>query len=469
MAGPLHMGAVGAGVSALGLMGASFFGLRNSIAKAVASSHEALVQANTDALTGALTRAFFLHALADMFAGKNEPVFGYIHLDMDNLKVINDGSGHAAGDAAIRHLMSRVRAVLPDALIGRLGGDEFGIALPGIGDKDVIIEKCERIRAALHEPVVIEGRYTRVTATMGIAVAPEDAGTVDEIVTRADLALYQGKSQGRDMVVPFEREMMVDKRHRRFIERELRAAILMNELTVYYQPIYDACYNRLLYHEALVRWEHPVRGIVSPGAFIPIAEKSDLIDKLGDWVLRRVCEEMDRLDAPMVSVNVSVAQLRRSNFASRFAEILQETGIAGERLIVEVTETVPLATDGVEKTNLDALKALNVQMAIDDFGAGNASVSYLKRTSFDVLKIDRSYVTGIADNKLDYMMVEAMCRIAKAADMQVVAEGVETSAQLVALRRLGCIGVQGFLLGHPQPLKRIIAERDGTERAITAA
>jgi EAL domain-containing protein (putative c-di-GMP-specific phosphodiesterase class I) len=293
-----------------------------------------------------------------------------------------------------------------------------------------------------------------LSATIGIAAFPGDASHVDDLVSKADLALYRGKRNGRRQVVMFDPDMLADERHVRFIERELRAAILMNEIELFYQPIFGADGATLRSYEALVRWNHPVRGMISPADFVPIAEQSDLIDMLGEWVIRRACTDLDALGIP-VSVNVSSNQLRRAEFAGRFAEIVAETGASGSQLIAEITETVPLNAGAVERANIDALRALGVRIAIDDFGAGHASLQYLRAIPFDVLKIDRSYTAELESRQVDGAIIAAICTIARAIKVDVIAEGVETEAQLKLLQAAGCTAFQGFLLGRPLPLWKL--------------
>ncbi len=253
------------------------------------------------------------------------------------------------------------------------------------------------------------------------------------------------------MVVAFDAAMLGDERHRRFVERELRAALLLDELELHYQPVFDSERN-ITSHEALVRWRHKVRGIISPAAFIAIAEESDLIDKVGEWVLRRACQDLPQLRTP-VAVNVSPAQLRHADFAPRFAELLAETNTDPHDIIVEITETVPLQAQGIELANVDALRALGVRIAIDDFGAGHASLQYLRGFAFDIIKIDRTYVSSLGRSRVDAIIVAAICDIARALPVEVVAEGVETEEQFALLRAAGCTRYQGFLLGRPAPLR----------------
>jgi diguanylate cyclase (GGDEF)-like protein len=466
----LMMGIAGLCVAVIaGVLVAGHRSLGELVKKATRLEEQSVSQIHLDSLTGAMIRSRFLDAMKSTMRRSQSQSLGYVQVDMDNLKSLNDGSGHKTGDAALAHLVATIQAILPDAIVGRLGGDEFGILITGYDKKSAIKRVCEQILKELDVPFMVEGRTVRVGATMGIACVPEDATSSDELMSKADLALYRGKKSGRNMVVVFEEEMHQDERHRRFVERELRAAILMNELEVHYQPIVSAKTLQPRSYEALVRWNHSVRGLIPPSEFIHVAEKSDLIDKLGDWMLSQVCADFAKLDAPCVSINVSAVQLRRSDFAERFGAILEKTGIAGEKVVVEVTETVPLAGGGCEKANLDGLRALGVKIAIDDFGAGNASLAYLKGFSFDVLKIDRSYVKDVVENRLDSMMVSAVCRLARTAGMIVVAEGVETEEQFKLLRSLGCTSLQGYLLGRPQPLRQIIADRSSGARSQLAA
>lgn len=456
------------GISAWILLFWGYEQLKVNITQSEVRNRAEIATANRDSLTGALTRAHFLRALKEViFLGAKTPV-AYIQLDMDHLKLINDGSGHGAGDAALCALVSRLRAALPDAIIGRMGGDEFGIAVLGHDNTAAISKVCYQILDDLARPILVDGRHIKLGATMGFALFPKDGMTTDEVISKADLALYKGKNQGRGLVVAFDDTLHADERHRRFVERELRAAILLNQLELHYQPIFSADGKTLRSYESLVRWNHPVRGLIPPFEFIHIAEMSDLIDKLGDWVLKRACSDIDVLEAPSIGVNVSAAQLKRTDFSERFKSILHETGVSGDRIVVEITETVPLMSGGAELKNLDALRALDIRIAIDDFGAGNASLDYIKRFSFDVLKIDRSYVESVTSNRIDAMTVGAISRIARAAGMLVVAEGIETEEQCVLLQNLGCTALQGYLLGRPQSLHWHLSQR-AKKTSISAA
>mgnify|MGYP001000592311 CR=1 FL=1 len=426
--------------------------MRRRIRDAEEAIATALASAHRDALTGTFTRSYFLAALRNHARrGALEPL-GYLQIDMDNLKVLNDSAGHGAGDAALVALTRTLAALMPGAVIGRLGGDEFGVVIPGHDNKPALRRLGEELLRRLDEPVNIGGRPTRLSATIGVAVAPQDSDDADALIAMADLALYEGKRTGRGRVVAFDADMMGDERHRRFVERELRAAILMDELELHYQPVVDAATGAVRSHEALVRWRHQVRGMIAPAQFVPIAEQSNLIDRLGEWVLRRACADLPALGGLPLAVNVSPAQLRRPDFAERFAAILAETGTDPALLVVEVTETVPLTSGGTERANLAALRAMGVRIAIDDFGAGHASLHYLRGLDFDIIKIDRTYVANFAGNRIDALIVSAICEIARTLRLEVVAEGIETEEQRRMLTEAGCTALQGYLLGRPAPM-----------------
>jgi diguanylate cyclase (GGDEF)-like protein len=449
----ISAGSVAGSVAVLTLLVLGHRRLRRQIAAATNATQQIMASAHRDALTGVFTRSFFLQTLREAVYHGSETCLGYMQLDMDNLKVLNDSAGHAAGDAALVHLTRTVAELIPTAVIGRLGGDEFGIAIFGHDNKPALRRLGEEILRRLDKPLLIGGRPVRLSATIGLALAPLDAVEVDELISKADLALYKGKKVGRHTVVPFDPDMLGDERHRRFVERELRAALLLDELEVHYQPVFGPD-MAVRSHEALVRWRHKVRGMIPPAQFVPIAEESDLIVKLGEWVLRRVCLDLPLLGSETVAVNVSPAQLRHSDFAPRFSAILEEAGPDPRQIVVEITETVPLTAGAVETANLAALRALGVRIAIDDFGAGHASLQYLRGFAFDIIKIDRTYVANIGSNRIDAMIVGAICDIARSLPVMVIAEGVETEEQLRCLRAAGCTGFQGYLLGRPQPLPR---------------
>lgn len=464
----LAVSLAGAGLSGLGLLIVvvlGYFSLRRALVLAEARRRDLVDSLNRDALTGVFTRKYFLDRLRELVRQSDRVPVAYVQIDMDHLKAINDGTGHAAGDQALVRLARTIEELMPGAVIGRLGGDEFGLALPGVSSKSALKRLGDRLLEELDRPRPLAGRDMRLSATMGIAAAPEDAGDADTLISKADLALYKGKNNGRGAVVAFDRELLTEERHQRFVERELRAAILMDELELHYQPV-RTVEGKLRSVEALVRWRHSVRGMISPAAFVPIAEQSDLIARLGQWVLRRACADFPRLGVPAVAVNVSAAELRNPDYAASFAEEIAGAGLSGESFIVEITETAPLQKNSAERKNLEFLRALGVRIAVDDFGAGHASLGYLRDLSFDIIKIDRAYVAEITSRPVDSMIVQSICRIAAGLGVAVIAEGVETPEQHKVLAELGCTGFQGYLLGHPQPLEAVLAAES---RAVAAA
>ena len=449
----LPAGALAAGILLLGILLYGHRWLSRRLAAIADQAWETRALANRDSLTGVFNRAHFIDVLSSqVYHGADRPV-GYLQIDMDNLKILNDTAGHGAGDAALVHLARVLERVVPGASIGRLGGDEFGVVISGHDNKAALKRLGEELLRQLEQPITIAGRPTRLSASIGVALSPQDAVDPVDLISKADLALYKGKKAGRRAVACFDPDMLGDERQRRFVERELRAAVLMDELELHYQPIFDARRSVRSY-EALVRWRHPVRSMIAPGHFIPIAEETDLIDKLGEWVLRRVCRDLWKMGGSPAALNVSPMQLRRADFAERFAAVLTETGTDPRRIIVEITETVPLQAGQRELANISALRALGVRIAIDDFGAGHASLQYLRGFAFDIIKIDRSYVANLGENRIDGMIVSAICDIARSLPVEVIAEGIETQLQLDQLRLAGCTGFQGYLLGRPERLIR---------------
>lgn len=438
----------------LAIVGATYFWFRSSLRHLIKLQEIRLAVVYTDALTGAMARAQFLSRMKATLAEAPKRSLGYIHLDMDNLKVINDSYGHKAGDAALRHLVTILRAVAPDGVVGRLGGDEFAVLIRDAASREALENMAREMLERLNKPVDLHGLYLQLSATIGLAFAPEDGDCVETLLTNADLALYVGKENGRGKVVPFDKDMSADEGYRRFVQRELRGALNLNQLDVHYQPIVDILGNDVGCYEALIRWEHPYRGFISPAHFIPIAERSSLIDRLGEWVLARVCRDLPELGAASVSVNVSLVQLRRPEFAARFLSILAEHGTPSGMIVVEITETVRLTSNAVEMRNLETLMTAGIRVSIDDFGSGATSLDYLRRLRFDAIKIDRSYITNIVNDPVGMALIAAICSIGRALDIRVVAEGVETEEQFRLLQAAGCTHLQGYLFGKPRALAR---------------
>ncbi|MGL5447260.1 MAG: putative bifunctional diguanylate cyclase/phosphodiesterase [Rhabdaerophilum sp.] len=408
--------------------------------------------ASIEPMTGALHRAAFLAVLKQRLRESADMPVGYVQIDMDNLKAINDSYGHQVGDAALRHLVRMIQQELPSSVVGRLGGDEFALLLHNFGTKNDLVQASERLIATMSKPTEIGGVCLQVSATMGVVVAPDDSDFIESIMAYADLALYAGKHAGRNRAVAYEASMAAEEAYRRFIERELREALYLHQLHLLYQPIFEIASSEPVAYEALLRWHHPFRGVISPVSFIPIAERSGLIQMIGEWVLRQACRDHVRLGGKPVSINVSAAQLRSPNFTPRFLEILAEECAPASAIIVEVTETVEIRSSVIEHRNIAELCEAGIEIAIDDFGAGFTSLDYLKRFAFSAIKIDRSYISNIHENVIDRTLVCAIANIGRALNVRVVAEGVETEEQRLSVLAAGCTHVQGFLMGRPQSL-----------------
>jgi diguanylate cyclase (GGDEF)-like protein len=417
-------------------------------------SHElrSLIEAsNTDHVTGVMARTPFIERMRDVVRRSKAQKVLFLQVDLDYLKQINDAYGHATGDQVLAHLAATLRRLWPDALIGRIGGDEFGVLLSDAGEIAAVEATLATLQVQLTETISVNGRSIRVSASVGYSASPGDSPIPSELMALADLALYEAKKT-RGVAVPFRAELLVDARARRFLVRELKAAILLDQLEVHYQPVVGIDGITRTGFEALVRWRHPVRGLISPERFIPVAEGSTLIDDLGEWVLRRVVRDFPRLGVPRAGVNVSPVQLRSPGFAQRFLSIIEEGGLVPGDIVVELTESCLLSPGLYERTNLDLLKAAGIRLALDDFGTGYASLQYLREFKADYIKLDKSYVQGAVDNPVELVFVTAILSIARSLDLVILAEGVETRAQFDLMTDVGCTLFQGYLTGRPAPL-----------------
>ena len=406
-----------------------------------------------DALTDLPNRAALDEQLARTLASaaRSGGQFAVLSIDLDRFKQVNDLCGHSTGDKVLRIVAKRLQAVAQGAFIARVGGDEFIATtdlLPLPSSAELL---ARRLRDALERDVELQGQSFDLDVSVGIAVYPRDGDTEITLLANADAALYRAKHEGRGAIRLFTAAMDQQLRYRRGLERDLRSAVDNNELFLEYQPQYHRDGN-LIGYEALVRWRHPERGIVPPGEFIPIAEESQLIGVIGEWVLREACREAARWEEPLqIAVNVSAVQFRRDDLHALVRSVLGETGISPERLELEITEGVLIQNIARATSVLNALKSLGVRIAIDDFGTGYSSLSYLEAFPIDRIKIDRSFVASLGRTQRSLMIVRAVIGLAHGLGVPALAEGVETVEQLEALRAEGCDDMQGFLLGRPQP------------------
>ncbi|GGD91682.1 hypothetical protein GCM10011390_08030 [Aureimonas endophytica] len=378
-----------------------------------------------------------------------------LYIDLDRFKPINDTYGHPVGDRVLGEIADRLRRLLKDdQIVARVGGDEFVIAAPNLGDEE-IETLCLRLLASLSAPIRHEDAELAVTASIGIAIAPSDATSADELLRCADAALYRSKQDGRNIYSYYSLERHERIAAHRSLAEEMRRGISVGEFFLEYQPRYETNSRAIRSVEALVRWAHPERGRISPADFIPLAERSGLIVPLGEWILRTACQTVAPLDGIGVSVNVSPVQFRDDDLVAIVASALAESGLAGSRLELEITEGVLMEDAERARGIIGELKALGVKLAMDDFGTGYSSMSYLCDFPFDVIKIDRKFIADIEGSGGGRAVVQAILGLGRSLGLSVTAEGVETNGQLALLARDQCREVQGYLLARPMPEDRL--------------
>lgn len=406
--------------------------------------------AHHDGLTGLANRSCFHAKLGTDFAALSGG-FTLLTIDLDGFKPVNDRYGHHTGDALLVEVADRLRAAVGQrGVAARLGGDEFAIAT-GITDRAAIESLCRRLIESLQAPYLLDGQALSVGASIGVATAalPSSPG---EVLRNADAALYRAKREGRRTYRWFEPGMDSQTQERILLLQDLREATDREEFVVEYQPVVDAKTSRATGCEALVRWEHPGRGRVSPGEFIPLAEESGLIVEIGAWVMETACQVATTWpDHICVSVNVSPVQFARGDLPKRVEKILHRTGLAAHRLEIEVTEAVLVEDADIALDVLRRIRALGVRLALDDFGTGFSSLSYLRDFPFDKVKIDRSFVSELTVDQDSRVIVQGIRQIAIGLGMTITAEGVETLAQAEALSAIGCHELQGYLFSPAVP------------------
>jgi len=410
--------------------------------------------AHYDALTDLPNRTLFHEQIKRELAHATpDRQLAVLYIDIDEFKSVNDSLGHMIGDELLKGVaVSLSGCVRESDFVARLGGDEFAIVQTGVTCADDVTDLIHRIYDAIRAPYECLGHQVTTDASIGIALAPQDGSDIDQILKNADLAMYAAKAAGRRTHRFFEPDMDAQVRARRMLEMDLRQAIVDGGFEVYYQPCLSLQDNRITGCEALVRWRHPQRGMISPADFIPIAEETGLINQLGEWVLTTACMEAATWPGDIcLAVNVSPVQFKSGTLALKVIAALGASGLPAGRLELEITEAVLIRDDDAALAVLHQLRAIGVRIALDDFGTGYSSLSYLQRFPFDKIKIDRCFVTDIAEPEGSASIVEAVVNIAAARRMTTTAEGVETEQQRELLRALGCSEMQGYLFSAPKP------------------
>ncbi len=369
-------------------------------------------------------------------------------IDLDRFKQVNDTLGHPAGDELLKQVAQRLQRIIPErGEIGRLGGDEFQVILPDIDDRGRLGEVAKKIIDIISQPYSIEGSRCVIGASVGIAIAPYDGLAPDELVRNADLALYSSKGGGRGQFRLYSSDLHTEAERRRKIEEDLRDALAKDQISLVYQPVVETETNKVVALEALMRWEHPELGQISPDIFIPIAEETNLIGSLGDWALKTACAAAaDWPGRVRVAVNVSPAQFANPAFPAVVAQALAGSQLAPDRLELELTESIFLSDEAANNEMFTALKMLGVRLSLDDFGTGYSSLGYLKNAPFDKIKIDQGFIRGVTEpGSRNVAIIKAIVSLAEALDMETTAEGIEAQDELLVMRTLKVQTIQGFI------------------------
>ena len=412
--------------------------------------------ANHDPLTGLANRRMFNQRVEQVVARAqhtNEQ-FALLFVDLDHFKNVNDSLGHHVGDEFLRGVAQRLESQLRASdILARRGGDEFIFLIENITTSHDAALVAQKLINALNQPLTIDQHELFITASIGISLFPGDGEDVHTLVKHADTAMYQAKAHGRNAFHFYAPEMTIYAMERLQMEAQLRRSLENDEMRVHYQPQVDATTGVLVGVEALVRWQHPERGLVPPLKFVPVAEESGFICELGNWILEESCSQLARwqaegIDIPRLGINVSVRQFERPDFVRQVAKILEMTGVDPGRIELEITESILMQTDNAYQI-LEDLRLLGVTLAVDDFGTGYSSLSYLKRLPIQKLKIDRSFIMDLATDSNDAAIVRAVIALARTMELETVAEGVENDTQAAFLLAEGCSTIQGFLYGQP--------------------
>ena len=420
-------------------------------------------QAFHDALSGLPNRALFMdrldHALTR--ARRDQSAVAVLFVDLDDFKSVNDGLGHGAGDELLISVAERLQRTLRDAdTVARMGGDEFAILLEDAHDRHASVEIAERILETLRAPFTVHGQAVHIQGSVGIALYTDPGQTAEELLRRADVAMYAAKTQGKDRLMVFQPDVHLVTIDRHQLKADMHLALENDEFTLLYQPVVDLDSTAITGVEALIRWQHPRRGVIGPVDFIPLAEETGMIVAIGRWVLNEACRQgqawQEGAPRPLtMSVNLSARQIEDASLIQDVGSALRESGLQPSLLTLEITESVLLSDMDVVMGRLKALRALGVRLAIDDFGTGYSSLSYLRNLPVDALKIDRSFVAAVDSGSAERALVRSIVSLAQILGLETVAEGIEEPSQLAALRSAGAQFGQGFLFAEPMDARLI--------------
>jgi diguanylate cyclase (GGDEF)-like protein len=454
------------------MVGGGWVATHQDITEATRAEAQINHLARHDALTNLPNRVVFRSNLED--ALKRVPrgdSVAVLCLDLDQFKAVNDTLGHPVGDALLQDVADRLRECIRETdTASRLGGDEFAIIVTTNVEPVGVTSLASRVIESLSAPYNIAGHKVVIGTSIGIALAPEDGISPDELLKNADLALYRAKSDGRGVYRFFEPGMDAKVQARRALELDLRKALENGEFDLFYQPLVNLSAREIVAFEALLRWRHPERGLISPGEFVPLAEEIGLIVPIGAWVLKEACAQATTWPSHLkVSVNLSSVQFRSNTLVLNVLSALAASGLDANRLELEVTETVMLHDTEATLATLVRLRELGVSISMDDFGTGYSSLSYLRKFPFDKIKIDQSFVRSLAGEEESAAIVRAVTGLGRSLGMITTAEGVETTDQLELLRREGCMEVQGFLFSAPVPSEEISRLLERVNKSLKAA
>jgi len=397
-----------------------------------------------------------------------------LYFDLDRFKIINDCHGHEAGDAVIKVFGQRISDVIRgDDLVARLSGDEFAAIVTDVSSEEDLEKVARRVLAAMKEPILYQGKNLYVGVSIGASVIDDSSVDAVEAMRRADFALLHAKDTGRNQMVMFDPEMAEKIKSKSALESDLREAIRLDQLQIRYQPLINHADQDIVGVEALLRWQHPIKGMISPDIFIPLAEEIGVIDQLGDFVLKKACEDIKPINSMKLAVNVSPMQLLQDGFADVVQNILLQTGFEPTRLELEITEGVLISTPEATSEVLNQLRRIGVRIALDDFGTGFSSMSYLRDYPLDRIKIDRSFIDGMDDSDKSFGFVSKMIELGSSLGMKVTVEGIETEQQMLLMQQSECTELQGFYFSKPLSADEllecelIIAANDQTSKEET--